>query len=74
MIQAQNLRQIKLRIKSIASTRKITKAMEMISASKLSGVKTSLAIREVSGTVCAADQAEAFARNVLRLFCLTFGR
>ena len=39
MIQAQNLRQIKLRIKSIESTRKITRAMEMVSASKLSRVK-----------------------------------
>lgn len=39
MIQAQNLRQIKLRIKSIENTRKITKAMEMVSASKLTRVK-----------------------------------
>lgn len=39
MIQAQNLRQIKLRIKSIGNTRKITRAMEMVSASKLSRVK-----------------------------------
>jgi F-type H+-transporting ATPase subunit gamma len=41
MIQAQNLRQIKVRIKSIGNTRKITRAMEMVSASKLSKVKTS---------------------------------
>jgi len=41
MIQAQNLRQIKVRIKSIENTRKITRAMEMVSASKLSKVKTS---------------------------------
>ena len=40
MIQAQNLRQIKLRIKSIGNTRKITRAMEMVSASKLSRVKS----------------------------------
>lgn len=39
MIQAQSLRQIKLRLKSIANTRKITRAMEMVSASKLSRVK-----------------------------------
>ncbi|MFH1190409.1 MAG: ATP synthase F1 subunit gamma [Candidatus Omnitrophota bacterium] len=39
MISAQNLRQIKLRIKSIGNTRKITKAMEMVSASKLSRTK-----------------------------------
>ncbi len=41
MINAQNLRQIKSRIKSIANTRKITRAMEMVSASKLSRVKVS---------------------------------
>lgn len=40
MIQVQNLRQIKTRIKSIENTRKITRAMEMVSASKLSKVKT----------------------------------
>ncbi|MCX5678156.1 MAG: ATP synthase F1 subunit gamma [Candidatus Omnitrophica bacterium] len=41
MIPAHNLRQIKVRIKSIGNTRKITRAMEMVSASKLSKVKTS---------------------------------
>lgn len=41
MIQAQNLRQIKVRIKSIENTRKITRAMEMVSAAKLSKVKAS---------------------------------
>ena len=40
MIQVHNLRQIKLRIKSIENTRKITRAMEMVSASKLSRVKS----------------------------------
>jgi len=39
MIQVHNLRQIKNRIKSIGNTRKITKAMEMVSGSKLSKVK-----------------------------------
>lgn len=39
MIQAHSMRQINLRIKSIGNTRKITKAMEMVSASKLSKVK-----------------------------------
>jgi len=39
MIQTQNLRQIRVRIKSIENTRKITRAMEMVSASKLSRVK-----------------------------------
>lgn len=39
MIQLQNLRQIKLRIKSIENTCKITRAMEMVSASKLSKIK-----------------------------------
>lgn len=41
MIQLQNLRQIKVRIKSIENTRKITRAMEMVSASKLSKIKAS---------------------------------
>jgi len=41
MIQVQNLRQIKVRIKSIENTRKITRAMEMVSASKLSKIKAS---------------------------------
>jgi len=40
MIQIQNLRQIKNRLKSIANTRQITKAMEMVSASKLNKVKS----------------------------------
>jgi len=35
----QNLRQIKSRIKSVESTRKITRAMEMVSAAKLSRVR-----------------------------------
>ncbi|MDP3804491.1 MAG: ATP synthase F1 subunit gamma [Candidatus Omnitrophota bacterium] len=38
----QNLRQIKSRIKSIENTRKITRAMETISAAKLSRIKNSL--------------------------------
>ncbi len=41
MIQIHNLRQIKNRLKSIGNTRKITRAMEMVSASKLSKVKSS---------------------------------
>ena len=41
MIQLQNLRQIKIRIKSIENTRKITRAMEMVSASKLNRSKGS---------------------------------
>jgi len=36
----QTLRQIKMRIKSITNTKKITKAMQMISAAKLNRVKT----------------------------------
>ena len=39
MIQLQNLRQIKIRIKSIENTRKITRAMEMVSVSKLKRTK-----------------------------------
>jgi F-type H+-transporting ATPase subunit gamma len=35
----QNLRQIKLRIRSVSSTRRITRAMEMVSAAKLNRVK-----------------------------------
>jgi F-type H+-transporting ATPase subunit gamma len=38
----QSLRNLKLRIKSVEATRKITRAMEMVSASKLSRVKASL--------------------------------
>jgi F-type H+-transporting ATPase subunit gamma len=39
---SQSLRNIKLRIKSVESTRKITRAMEMVSASKLSRMRQTL--------------------------------
>jgi len=51
----QNLRQIKSRIKSIENTRKITRAMETISAAKLNRIKNSFyAARSYSASLEAA--------------------
>lgn len=69
-----DLKNLRLRIKSIKSTRKITKAMQMVSASRLKRSKSALesahhyynAVKLVAGQVISSDgDASEFAKRIL---------
>jgi len=57
----QSLRSIKLRMKSVANTEKITRAMEMVSASKLNRMKNTLYVSRPY-----FSKVEVLMRNVLK--------